>query len=168
MDEPWGSCKFVEQIREWFAEKVFSEYAETKSFLDAIQAGDAGRAQDSLHALMRSMISYFDAADREIFYQGLILGLLRRNAMWMIRSTQETGDGRCDIIIRSQERKLGYIIELKYSNDIDDPEKDAASGLRQIIDKRYADGFINGGIKDVKLFGIAFHKKWCSVVEKPY
>ena len=65
------------------------------------------------------MISILDTKARdeqkENFYHGLLLGLLRSERDWLIRSNVESGDGFCDILIEPEDPDAGMVIELKYA-----------------------------------------------------
>ena len=62
------------------------------------------------------MISILDTKARdeqkENFYHGLLLGLLRSERDWLIRSNVESGDGFCDILIEPEDPDAGIVIEL--------------------------------------------------------
>ena len=53
---------------------------------------------------------------KENFYHGMLLGLLRSQGNWLVKSNAETGEGYSDISVQTPDR-LGIVIELKYAND---------------------------------------------------
>ena len=67
------------------------------------------------------MISILDTKarneEKEIFYHGLLLGLLRSESDWLILSNAESGDGFSDILIRIEDEDVGIVIEVKYASD---------------------------------------------------
>ena len=67
------------------------------------------------------MISILDTKarneEKEIFYHGLLLGLLRSESDWLILSNAESGDGFSDILIEPEDPDMGIVIELKYASD---------------------------------------------------
>ena len=46
----------------------------------------------------------------------MLLGLLRSQDSWLVKSNAETGEGYSDISIQTPDR-VGMIIELKYADD---------------------------------------------------
>ena len=57
----------------------------------------------------------------------------------------ETGHGLADIVITTQS-KYAVILELKHAQSKDDLVKAADNGLKQIFDKKYADGLFEKGL----------------------
>ena len=47
------------------------------------------------------------------FYHGLLLGLLRSEPSWLIRSNAESGEGFSDILIEPEDLDAGIVIEVK-------------------------------------------------------
>lgn len=99
---------------------------------------------------------------KENFYHGLLLGLLRSQGNWLIRSNAETGEGYSDISVSTPGR-TGIVIELKYAND-GNLEAACAEALKQIEEKKYAAGLQRQGMKTVIKYGMAFWEKECKVV----
>ena len=79
-----------------------------------------------------------------------------------MKSNAETGEGYSDISIQTPDR-VGIVIELKYA---DDGNLEAAGweALRQIEEKKYAEGLKRWGTKKILKYGIAFYEKECMVV----
>ena len=71
---------------------------------------------------------------KENFYHGLLLGLLRSQGNWLIKSNAETGEGYSDISIQTSDR-VGIVIELKYAND-GNLESACRVALEQIEEKK--------------------------------
>ena len=86
-----------------------------KAFLD----GDAETVEQQLTKILGNTISIFDtkarSEEKEIFYHGILLGLLRCDPDWSVQSNAETGDGFADILIEPENPNMGIIIELKYA-----------------------------------------------------
>ena len=99
---------------------------------------------------------------KENFYHRMLLGLLRSQGSWLVKSNAETGEGYSDISIQTPDR-VGIVIELKYA---DDGNLEAAGweALRQIEEKKYAEGLKRWGTKKILKYGIAFYEKECMVV----
>ena len=111
-------------------------------------------------------ISVMDTAVRknmkENFYHGMLLGLLQSQDRWLVKSNAETGEGYNDISIQTPER-VGMIIEVKYADD-GNLETACAEALKQIEDKKYAEGLKRRSMKKIIKYGIAFCEKECMVV----
>ena len=99
---------------------------------------------------------------KENFYHGMLLGLLRCQDSWLVKSNAETGEGYSDISIQTPDR-IGIIIELKYA-DNGNLETACKEALKQIEEKKYAEGLKRRGMKKVIKYGIAFCGKECMVV----
>ena len=86
---------FVRQIQEWFKENVISDAKPMRALHQAFQAGDAEGVAAGLTAVMGRMISVLDTKARdeqkENFYHGLLLGLLRSEPDWLIMSNVNRG-----------------------------------------------------------------------------
>ena len=52
---------------------------------------------------------------KENFYHGLLLGILRGNDAWIIKSNKESGTGYADIILEIPDKKIGCVFEMKYA-----------------------------------------------------
>lgn len=157
---------FALQIQEWFKEMTLSDSARINHFCAAFPAGDVSTIQDMLHDYLWDSISVRDTAVRtnrkENFYHGLLLGLLRSQGSWLIQSNAETGEGYSDITVSTSGR-TGIVIELKYAND-GNLESACAEALKQIEEKKYAEGLQRRGMKKMIRYGIAFWEKECMVV----
>lgn len=157
---------FVLQIQEWFREKATADTARIRRFCAAFPAGDVSAIQDMLHDYLWDSISVRDTAVRtdrkENFYHGMLLGLLRSQGNWLIRSNAETGEGYSDISVSTPGR-TGIVIELKYANN-GNLESGCAEALKQIEERKYAVGLQRCGMKKVICYGIAFWEKECMVV----
>ena len=46
---------------------------------------------------------------------GLLLGLLRGQGKWKVRSNLESGTGYADIVVEIPQEKTGLVIEVKYA-----------------------------------------------------
>lgn len=98
---------------------------------------------------------------KENFYHGLLLGLLRSQGNWLIRSNAETGEGYSDISVCTPER-TGIVIELKYADD-GNLKAACTDALKQIEEKKYTEGVERLGMKKIIKYGIAFREKECMV-----
>ena len=157
---------FSDLVQDWFREVTRSDSARINRFCAAFPAGDADTIQDMLHDYLWDSISVRDTAVRtttkENFYHGMVLGLLRSQGTWLVKSNAETGEGYSDISVCTPER-IGIVIELKYAND---GNLDAAceEALKQIENKQYAEGLKRRGMKKIIKYGMAFWGKECRVM----
>lgn len=156
---------FVELVKDWFSETTQADSGRIRRFCAAFPAGDADTIQEMLGDYLWDSISVRDTAVRrnrkENFYHGMLLGLLQSQDSWLVQSNAETGEGYSDISIQTPER-LGIVIEVKYAGDRN-LEKACQEALRQIEEKKYAEGLKRRGMKQIVRYGIAFHEKECMV-----
>ena len=156
---------FYELVEDWFREMTRSDMSRINRFCAAFPAGDTDTIQDMLNDYLWDSISVRDTAVRrnmkENFYHGMLLGLLRRQDSWLVKSNAETGEGYSDISIQTPER-TGIVIELKYADD-GKLETACAEALEQIEEKKYAEGLKRRGMKKIIKYGIAFYEKECMV-----
>ena len=157
---------FSDLVQDWFREVTRSDSARINRFCAAFPAGDAAAIQEMLHDYLWDSISVRDTAVRktmkENFYHGMLLGLLRSQGNWLVKSNAETGEGYSDISIQTPNR-IGMVIELKYADD-GNLEAACKEALAQIEGKRYAEGLKRRGTKKIIKYGIAFCEKECMVV----
>ena len=159
---------FVLQIQEWFKECMMNEEKPVHTFCRAFLEGRAEDIQKQLNIILSRMISILDtkAPDdkKENFYHGLLLGLLRSEASWLILSNAESGDGFSDILVEPEDPDEGIVIEVKYTSSIAGLEKACKEALTQIKEKRYEERLRNDGRTEILTYGIAFCKKRCKVI----
>lgn len=160
---------FILQIQEWFKRGLESDKKTTMALCQALLDGDAENVENELIMIMSGMISILDTKARdeqkENFYHGLLLGLLRTVSDWKILSNAEAGEGFSDILIEPRRKpRTGIVIEIKYAPSI--PALDEACGraMTQIKARRYDERLRNDGRSDILAYGMAFSKKWCRVV----
>ena len=159
---------FIIQIQEWFKQTVMNDAKPVQEFCKAFLEGNAEEIQKRMTAILDKSISILDTKARdeykENFYHGLLIGLLRSEPEWLIKSNKESGDGFCDIFIEPENPDAGIVIEVKYSASLDGMEKMCETALRQIKDRRYDEELRNDGREDILAYGIAFCKKRCWVI----
>lgn len=152
---------FIDLVKDWFEETTRADSGRISRFCTAFPAGDADTIQEMLGDYLWDSISVRDTAVRrnmkENFYHGMLLGLLQNQDSWLVKSNVETGEGYSDISIQTPER-LGIVMELKYADD-GNLEKACGEALRQIEEKKYAEGLKRRGMKKIIKYGIAFWEK---------
>ena len=157
---------FIELVKDWFEETALADSERINRFCAAFPAGDVETIQEMLHDYLWDSISVRDTAVRtnmkENFYHGMLLGLLRSQGSWLVKSNAETGEGYSDISIQTSKR-IGMVIEIKYADD-GNLELACKKALEQIEEKKYAEGLKRRGAKKMIKYGIAFCEKECMVV----
>ena len=158
---------FILQIQEWFKETVVQDEKPMQTFCKAFLDGNAEEIQKRLTVILGKMISILDTKakdeQKENFYHGLLLGLLRSEPNWLILSNAESGDGFSDILIEPEDPDAGIVIEVKYSPTLAGMESVCEAAMNQIKEKRYDERLRNEGREHITAFGIAFCKKRCKV-----
>lgn len=159
---------FVSQIQEWFRQTVTYDDGSVQDLCEAFMAGDADKIQSNLNMILIKTISVLDTKARddqkENFYHGLLLGLLRSKPDWRIKSNRESGDGFSDISIEPTIPEKGIVVEVKYSNTISGLDAACDRAMKQIRDRRYDEALREDGREDIIAYGIAFCRKRCKVV----
>lgn len=159
---------FVLQIQEWFKKNVLKKNDSVGEFCRALEVGNAEVMEKQLTRILGKMISIMDTKARdnqkENFYHGILLGLLRSEEEWLILSNAESGDGFCDILVEPEDPDAGIIIELKYSATFVGMEGMCEKALSQIRERRYDERLRNDGRNEILAYGIAFYKKRCKVM----
>ena len=159
---------FVSQIQEWFRQTVTYDDGSVQNLCEAFMAGDADKIQSNLNMILIKTISVLDTKARddqkENFYHGLLLGLLRSKPDWRIKSNRESGDGFSDISIEPTIPEKGIVIEVKYANTISGLDDACDRAMKQIRDRRYDEALREDGREDIIAYGIAFCRKRCKVV----
>lgn len=159
---------FILQIQEWFKETVVRDTKPMQAFCQAFLDGNAEEIQKRLNIILSKIISILDTKakddQKENFYHGLLLGLLRSEPNWLILSNVESGEGFCDIMIEPEDPDAGMVIEVKYSPTLAGLGAACAAAMAQIKEKHYDERLRNEGRENITAFGIAFWKKRCRVV----
>ena len=158
---------FVFQIQEWFKNTVVRDEKPMQAFCQAFLDGNAEEIQRRLTIILGKMISILDTKakddQKENFYHGLLLGLLRSEPNWLILSNVESGEGFSDILIEPEDPDAGMVIEVKYSPTLAGMESACQAAMAQIKEKHYDERLRNEGRENITAFGIAVWKKRCRV-----
>lgn len=159
---------FVLQIREWFDRVVANDRASTEKINRGFLEGRVEDIEQELTMFLGETISVLDTKarneEKEIFYHGILIGILKNNPDWAVRSNRESGDGFADILVKPKNPDAGIIMELKYAHSFNDLEQACERALEQIKDRRYDSDFREDGRNEILAYGIAFYKKRCKVV----
>lgn len=159
---------FIDQIQQWFDQTVVNDEDRMSSFYQSFAQGKAKDVQDQLTSILAETISILDTKarneEKENFYHGMMLGLLRNHRNWIVKSNVESGEGFVDILIKPEDPDEGILIELKYSKTFDGLEKACERAMEQVKDRRYDEALREEGRIHILAYGIAFCKKRCKVV----
>ncbi|MCP4668338.1 MAG: AAA family ATPase, partial [Deltaproteobacteria bacterium] len=155
-------------VDDYFSTKIENKKLET--MLKALIGGDVKLFEKMLRMVVEAVFSYHDfGVEPEKVYHAFVAGLL----VWIsgtheIKSNRESGYGRYDIMIIPRDTaRLGYVIEFKTVDALDNETVDAAlaSALAQIEEQKYEAELVERGIKRIKKLAIAFMGKQVSVRE---
>ena len=158
---------YEKKIRAWFKTKAVSDTVNWRRFCDAVVDGDAKSVEAVLNGFMAESISIRDTfvkkPMKENFYHGMLLGLLKAEGKWNVRSNAESGAGYTDIKIIIPAKKTGCIFEVKYAEN---GRFDYAcrNAMKQIEDDGYVTSLKQEGMQVVHKFGIACYQKTCKVM----
>lgn len=159
---------FILQIREWFEQVIANDRASTEKINRGFLEGKTEDIQQELTMFLGETISILDTRvrneEKEIFYHGILLGILKNNSGWAVKSNRESGNGFADILIKPKNPDTGIILELKYAHSINDLDQACERALKQIKDRGYDQELREDGRNDILAYGIAFWKKRCRVV----
>ena len=163
------------EIRLLFQEEILNRLAEAGSdenlLVTITEALMEGRAEDFAMALgkyLRFAVSFYDTANRENFYHGLMLGMLAALVpAFEVLSNRESGYGRFDIaVFPKEDETAGALLEFKVTEREEDLPERAKEALAQIDENEYAAEFQQRGVQDVWQYGIAFCGKRCCIEAK--
>ena len=160
------------EIRLLFQGEIMDRLAEAGSdenllvtITEALMEGRVADFAQSLTKFLRFAVSFYDTANKESFYHGLMLGLLAALLpMFEVLSNRESGYGRFDIAVFPKEvQTAGALLEFKVAESEGDLPEKAKDALLQIKDNKYISEFEQRGVKEVWQYGIAFCGKQCHI-----
>ena len=159
---------FIDQIQQWFDQTVAKNDDKMIRLYRAFEEGNAKEIEKQLTRILGQMISILDTKardeEKENFYHGMLLGLLRNSKTWIVKSNVESGDGFADILLKPEDPEKGIVVELKYSKTFQGLEKACQRAMTQIKERRYEEALHEEGRNDILAYGIAFCKKRCKVM----
>lgn len=157
---------YENRIRSWFKVKIVSDTARWSSFCNAVKAGEHVEVQRLFNEFMSDSISirdtYMKKEMKENFYHGMLLGLLRTEGSWSVKSNAESGIGYTDIRLEIPTMKIGCIIELKYAEN-GKYDRACAKAMEQIESDGYIEILKQDGMQTIHKYGIACYKKTCKI-----
>jgi hypothetical protein len=147
-------------VRSWFDARMTG--SDLSPIYQAFETGDTDTLTDNLSRQLQDTISFFDYA--ESYYHGFLTGILKNMGDYMISSNRESGTGRPDIILKTPSvRGRAIILELKVAKTFYKLNEGCDAALRQIQQKKYADGLRRDGYQEILSYGICFYQKECLV-----
>lgn len=158
---------YEKKIHSWFKVKATSDTENWQKFCTAIGAGDADTVERVLNQFLSDSISIRDTFVRkemkENYYHGILLGLLKAEGKWIVKSNAESGIGYTDIKLTIPAKNVGCVIEVKYAEkgNFDGACEEA---MKQIEDGGYAAALEQEGIGTIHKYGIACYRKGCRVM----
>lgn len=135
-----------------------------ETMLDDLLNGRTEAFAKRLTTYIRYLVSSYDAANKESFYHGFLLGMTALFVPdYVVESNRESGYGRFDLAIYpKQKHKAGVIMEFKTADAEAQLETKAKEALAQIENRQYMTEFAKREIQTVWKYGIAFcGKKIC-------
>ena len=158
----------TDNILSLFQDEVKKDGQMANAFCQALMEGKEKEVERLLTAYMGKTISIRDTFVRksikENFYHGILLGILSFKTGWEVSSNRESGTGFSDILIEIDDSDIGIVIEVKYSDDEDQLEKDCKEALKQIKDRDYTQKLRDTGFHKILKYGIACQIKTCKVL----
>lgn len=158
----------TDNILSLFQDEVKKDGQMANEFCQALMEGKEKEVERLLTAYMDKTISIRDTFVRksikENFYHGILLGILSFKTGWEVSSNRESGTGFSDILIEIDDSDIGIVIEVKYSDDEDQLEKDCKEALKQIKDRDYTQKLRDAGFHKILKYGIACQIKTCKVL----
>ena len=158
----------TDNILSLFQDEVKKDGQMANAFCQALMEGKEKEVERLLTAYMGKTISIRDTFVRksikENFYHGILIGILSFKTGWEVSSNRESGTGFSDILIEIDDSDIGIVIEVKYSDDEDQLEKDCKEALKQIKDRDYTQKLRDAGFHKILKYGIACQIKTCKVL----
>ena len=155
------------EVKEFFRKKFidvnFGESTFRKS-MEALKKNNIKDFEKYLQNILLKSASFHDTKS-EIFYHGLILGMMfYLDRDYIVKSNEESGLGRYDVSIEPRNKNnRAYILEFKVIKNEQDLEKESKEAIEQIISKKYDTSLKERGVKGIVFLGIAFCGKLVKV-----
>jgi len=121
------------KIKEWFDKKIAGKNLD--ALHNAVLSGDVETFQNELSAVLSESISYMDSV--ESLYHGVMIGVLMRINGYRLKSNRESGKGRSDLVLYSENPKNGtaIIFEFKATKEFAQLQSLCENAMKQIEDK---------------------------------
>ena len=164
----WVSLKIPNaEVRTAYRREILNHIAPTQGelllhdMLASMADGDAVGFSENLSDILRDFVSFYDTAQPESFYHGLLLGFaVLMEGRYRVESNRESGYGRFDIAFFPKNASSpGIILEIKSVKSDDELRDSAQKALQQIRKNAYISEFSRQDVKDIWQYGISFHGK---------
>ncbi len=148
------------EIAEIFQETVVNYFVDTmdrniqKELMDALWNGQEQEASRIISDLLWDTISYNNY--HENYYHAFLTGIFAGQP-YAVKSDQENGLGRTDIVIKDRRNRRAMIIEAKKADTETAMELECLHAKQQITEKQYARGL--SGYTKIICYGISFYQK---------
>lgn len=147
---------FQDSVVRYFTDTVSS--GTIQNLLDSLWEKDEIRSGELLSGLLWDTISYNDY--HEDYYHAFLAGVFVGRG-YEVESNKEKGLGRPDIFLKDRKNRRAIIIEAKKSDKESDMDKACDKAIKQITDKKYAEGLY--GYDQILCYGVAFYQKQARV-----
>ena len=157
---------FILQIREWFEQVIANDRASTEKINRGFLEGKTEDIQQELTMFLGETISILDTRarneEKEIFYHGILLGILKNNSGWAVKSNRESGFGRYDIMLEPKDKnENSFVMEFKVYKDAKEKtiEDTIENAKKQIEERKYAEDLEERGYTKITKMVFAFKGK---------
>ena len=147
---------FEDTVVEYFRRSA--DTSQIRQLMDSLWNKDAAKASAVISDLLWHTISYHDY--HEDYYHAFLAGVFVARG-YEVESNKEKGLGRPDILLLDQENRRAIIVEAKKSDHQAAMNADCDEALRQIVEKKYAEGLY--GYEQILCYGISFFQKQAKV-----
>ena len=106
---------FETTVQDWFTDTAKEE--DRKTLFDAVWSGDTETLTNEMNKLLRKTISYHDY--KEDFYHAFLAGIFS-GAGYSVKSNQEHGEGRSDVLVKNPRNARIAIFEAMYAKKLGD------------------------------------------------
>ena len=151
---------FQTTIMKWFNDSA--RQWDRIALFDGVWKENSGIITEEMNKLLRRTISYHDY--REDFYHAFLAGIFA-GAGYRVKSYRESGEGHSDVVVFDAVESQVAVFEAKYSERLQDMEKDCKQALQQIDEKMYGKEY-EEDYDQIICYGISFFKKRCLVKKK--
>lgn len=152
------------EIQKYFATafiyNFINEENKIYNMMDSIIDGEIKLFESELKDYVLTSSSFM-ISDKEVFYQGFMLGLFMLLRDYYIANIElEAGKGRADMILESIDKNnISYIIEMKVAKSLKEAEEISQKALEQIKNKKYYNGLKAKNFKNIAIIALVFYEK---------
>lgn len=153
---------FLTTVVEWFHDSIRT--TDRSELFAALWRQDTEACSKILSDMIFETISYNDY--KEEYYHAFVVGVLSF-AGYKVKSNDEEGEGRPDIVLRDERRGRAIVAEVKRADSFGELDSKCGEALTQIATRRYAEA-IEEEYEEVLCYGICFYHKRCRVKVEKY